>query len=63
MDQMFSKVTGGGMFVSFSSMKLLCSRRADTGRYVTWERKIWGSIFPFTSPQAPSMRLPNLLSK
>ena len=63
MDQILSKVTGGGMLVSFSSMKLRCCGRTDTGRHVTRERKIGGLTFPFTSWQVLSTRSPNVLSK
>ena len=44
MDQIFANVSGGGMFVSFSSMKLRCCRRTDTGRHVTRDNKIGGQF-------------------
>lgn len=61
MDQIFTKVTGGGMLVNFSLMKLRFWE--DVDKYVTIERKIEGFVFPITSWQASSTRLPNLLSK
>ena len=58
MDQIFTKVTGGGMVANFS-LRLW----VDVDKYVTTERKIGGFVFPITSWQASSTRLPNVFSK
>ena len=61
MDQIFTKVIGGGIVANFSLMKLRCW--VGVHKYVTMERKTWGSVFPITSWQALSTSLPNSTSK
>ena len=58
MDQIFTKVTGGGMVANF-----LLRLGVDEDKYVTIERKMEGFVFPITSWQALSTRLPNFFAK